>query len=598
MANKLYNDTSIKAIANAIRAKNGKTDTYTVAEMAGAINNIPVGQSVNSVITNYSINNQAIADFDANVTYTDDYSTSQMGTYDHPISYTKYGKPNGANPTNIVQGQLTLTDVNMGRTYTFAVNDNETIYNVSPNGVCYYTITNNSKVVSDGQLNPTGKVRTLYGTTLKNCRDLGGWTCDGGTVKYGKLFRTSELTGNSRPTEQMTEIEAAMITELLGVKCEIDLRDVTEAGGTPSFDDTVDYLWQPIGNYAYALSAANLPKIKTVMEKIINNVISGIPTLYHCVAGADRTGTISWLLLGLLGVSQSDCDKEYELTCLSGPARFRNKEYSTNRWLSGLYAKVMSYGKTTFKANIIETFRVIGIDEELVNAFRRAMINGSPTDVSYDVPPLTITQNGTYDVSDVNQAIVNTPSPSGRMSITQNGLVDVSQYAEAEVNVIVGDYNITVMDNGDGTINLDIVDSVIPNLYDMSKVTALYDIDGQQIDSGAGTVSATIIDIQTVRGTKQIGLYPTFAVEKGKTYRVAFSAKAGITSGTSAGAVFVYSGTGRVVDVARPSFTKDWQDFEYTFSMASARSYNVNILIQANENSTQIKNLVINEVTA
>lgn len=35
MANKLYNDTSIKAIADAIRAKNGKTDTYTVGEMAG-----------------------------------------------------------------------------------------------------------------------------------------------------------------------------------------------------------------------------------------------------------------------------------------------------------------------------------------------------------------------------------------------------------------------------------------------------------------------------------------------------------------------------------------------------------------------------------
>lgn len=43
MANKLYNDASIKAIADAIRSKNGKTDTYTVGEMAGAINDIPAG---------------------------------------------------------------------------------------------------------------------------------------------------------------------------------------------------------------------------------------------------------------------------------------------------------------------------------------------------------------------------------------------------------------------------------------------------------------------------------------------------------------------------------------------------------------------------
>ena len=49
MANKLYNDTSVKAIADAIRAKNGKTDTYTVAEMAGAINDIPAGGSAPSL---------------------------------------------------------------------------------------------------------------------------------------------------------------------------------------------------------------------------------------------------------------------------------------------------------------------------------------------------------------------------------------------------------------------------------------------------------------------------------------------------------------------------------------------------------------------
>ena len=41
MANKLYNDTSVKAIADAIRAKNGTTNTYTIGEMAGALNDIP-----------------------------------------------------------------------------------------------------------------------------------------------------------------------------------------------------------------------------------------------------------------------------------------------------------------------------------------------------------------------------------------------------------------------------------------------------------------------------------------------------------------------------------------------------------------------------
>ena len=43
MANKLYEESSIQAIANAIRAKNGSTDTYTVAQMADAISAISAG---------------------------------------------------------------------------------------------------------------------------------------------------------------------------------------------------------------------------------------------------------------------------------------------------------------------------------------------------------------------------------------------------------------------------------------------------------------------------------------------------------------------------------------------------------------------------
>ena len=53
MANKLYNDTSVKAIADAIRAKNGTTNTYNISEMAGAINDIPTS-NVNAKFFTFS----------------------------------------------------------------------------------------------------------------------------------------------------------------------------------------------------------------------------------------------------------------------------------------------------------------------------------------------------------------------------------------------------------------------------------------------------------------------------------------------------------------------------------------------------------------
>ena len=43
MANKLYEETHIQAIANAIREKNGSADTYTVAQMGDAIRDIETG---------------------------------------------------------------------------------------------------------------------------------------------------------------------------------------------------------------------------------------------------------------------------------------------------------------------------------------------------------------------------------------------------------------------------------------------------------------------------------------------------------------------------------------------------------------------------
>lgn len=49
MSKKLYEESSIQDIANAIRNKNGSTSTYKVSEMAGAINDISVG-SPNAVL--------------------------------------------------------------------------------------------------------------------------------------------------------------------------------------------------------------------------------------------------------------------------------------------------------------------------------------------------------------------------------------------------------------------------------------------------------------------------------------------------------------------------------------------------------------------
>ena len=57
MANKLYEETSISAIAAAIRQKTGGSDTYTVGQMASAIQNIPSGGGDDATILHSMIDN-------------------------------------------------------------------------------------------------------------------------------------------------------------------------------------------------------------------------------------------------------------------------------------------------------------------------------------------------------------------------------------------------------------------------------------------------------------------------------------------------------------------------------------------------------------
>lgn len=45
MSKKLYPEESVQAIATAIRAKNGSSDTYKISQMAEAIGNIPSGST-------------------------------------------------------------------------------------------------------------------------------------------------------------------------------------------------------------------------------------------------------------------------------------------------------------------------------------------------------------------------------------------------------------------------------------------------------------------------------------------------------------------------------------------------------------------------
>lgn len=50
------------------------------------------------------------------------------------------------------------------------------------------------------------------------------------------------------------------------------------------------------------------------IKQIIRLLYNGQAVYIHCMVGADRTGTLAFLLEALLGVSESDLSKDFELT--------------------------------------------------------------------------------------------------------------------------------------------------------------------------------------------------------------------------------------------------------------------------------------------
>ena len=174
-------------------------------------------------------------------------------------------------------------------------------------------------VFQSGQFKTTGQLRMLKIDGLFNVRDLGGWPGLGGhPMRYGVLFRGSRMTNNGNSSSKL--ITAAGIQQMLdaGVRADLDLRtnDERQLSSSP-LGPTVSYSYEN-NSYASRISTfANDPASISGIQKIINWLKAGKPVYFHCSIGADRTGTIAYLIGALCGMSEDALSKEYELTCFS-----------------------------------------------------------------------------------------------------------------------------------------------------------------------------------------------------------------------------------------------------------------------------------------
>lgn len=202
---------------------------------------------------------------------------------------------------------------------------------IPQNTYIYSIVDGDDNVVKNGYLVTQGSVRMFCFPTVANMRDLGGWhTASGKRIKYGLLFRGSELTHGSRIV--ISDEDIIGLREL-GIGAEVDMR--TFNGNVPEHSvigDDIRYM--PIempdeGN----MVVTRKTELAAVLRFVLQNLRDGVPTYIHCIYGADRTGMVSVLLEGLLGVSIKDIYRDYELSSFSPMVETRRNKLLLNRRL-------------------------------------------------------------------------------------------------------------------------------------------------------------------------------------------------------------------------------------------------------------------------
>ena len=366
--------------------------TLTTYHNAGWTKDVFTGGvvEIGDVEVNYCIENAVTADFIKNVVYpNDDYSYTKMSDYRNQKTQYRKDLPSPVRievPITDDGEALVLETYNHGlqvRSDTFLVGQRALeIWNLIPQTSYIYKLfllgsDHMKSEISQGTFETEGQVRMLNIDGTCNVRDIGGWKLSNGQyVKYDRIFRSAEL---EKPDDTSRMITTAGIHELLetqGVDVEIDFGDYD---GSPVSDRLEFFRGSDyqINLYADGLKKTGT-KYKNCFEKTVNSLREGKKVLFHCTAGADRTGTFAFLLEGLLGVSESDLAKDYELTSFKYDKRYRNiskntVENATYLDYKGLVEYVKTFPGNTLNEQIEQMALSIGISQEDIDDFRNLM---------------------------------------------------------------------------------------------------------------------------------------------------------------------------------------------------------------------------------
>jgi len=265
-------------------------------------------------------------------------------------------------------------------TNAFIVRTKKTIINnvgIFEPGKTYYwkvvgedTLTSSSvdkfKVINVG-------VRFISADTVYNMRDLGGWTTTNNKqIKYGMLYRGGQLRLDQSGEASYMSSYSYKVFDYLGIKTEIELRGETTHAYN-QFNELEKLIY--VNGQGYESLFTMNDEIKGYYREVFKALAdeSNYPFYFHCSWGADRTGSLAFLIEGVLGVPYEQLVEDYELTSLSYSGK-RLREYHKFDYMYNTIYEVYGDGTTFMKAMENYLINYIGVKANEIQSLRNLML--------------------------------------------------------------------------------------------------------------------------------------------------------------------------------------------------------------------------------
>ena len=223
--------------------------------------------------------------------------------------------------------------------------------------------------------------RLIHLSRVHNMRDFGGrMGLDGRRVRQGIVYRSAGLNANARKSKSkgtmvpgrvtLTDASRAYAKGALGIRTDLDLRSDRECFGMTGSPLGPEVKWVHISSSAY--SGMGRDKGKKSFAKSFRVFLDekNYPMVFHCIAGADRTGSLAFILNALLGVDEEELWRDWEVTGFQS----RNVSFSHRARFDKLVKVFDAFPGANIREKVEAYVKSVGFTDADIAKFRELML--------------------------------------------------------------------------------------------------------------------------------------------------------------------------------------------------------------------------------